>query len=155
MRHTTPHGFATREVFETILDWAVIPTFDLLIEKEGQGFIWVRRKISPYNRTWALPGLRIYTLQRIALQEVGLEINPGDCHILGQINGFFDTEHNRQDISTGYHIVIDPDVELVLNAEHFSGMRISYETPHRAGAMYRDYASIAMSSRSLLQNRVF
>jgi ADP-ribose pyrophosphatase YjhB (NUDIX family) len=51
--------YAPREIFEQILEWAVIPTFDLVIEIEGKGYLMVKRKIEPYKDKWALPGLRV------------------------------------------------------------------------------------------------
>jgi ADP-ribose pyrophosphatase YjhB (NUDIX family) len=51
--------FAPREIFEQILEWSVIPTFDLLIQYGDQGIILVKRKIAPYKDQWALPGLSV------------------------------------------------------------------------------------------------
>ena len=51
--------YAPREIFERILKYAVIPTFDLILECRSQGVVLVRRKIAPYKNTWALPGLRM------------------------------------------------------------------------------------------------
>jgi hypothetical protein len=41
--------FAPKEIFEKILEWAVIPTFDLVIEYGNKGIIVVKRKIAPYK----------------------------------------------------------------------------------------------------------
>ena len=69
----------------------------------------MRRTITPYQRQWTLPGLRMYkgenidaALRRIARQEVGLEIDPRQKVLLGQFVGKFKTEHPRQNLSTGY-----------------------------------------------------
>lgn len=85
--------FAPRDVFETILEWAVIPTFDLIIEFGDEGYIFVKRKIAPYKNQWAFPGLRMYkgesiddTLERVALQELGIVIQPKKKILLGQVN---------------------------------------------------------------------
>ncbi len=51
--------FAPRDIFEKILEYAVIPTFDLVIELPEGGIILLFRKIKPYAHTWALPGLRM------------------------------------------------------------------------------------------------
>jgi 8-oxo-dGTP pyrophosphatase MutT (NUDIX family) len=142
-------GFAPRETFEQMLNWGVMPTFDLIINQGNKGVIIVKRRISPYNKTWALPGLRQYkgesykeTLERIAKQELGLEIDPSSAQIIGQYDGFFLTECKRQDLSTGYLIQISKNQKVTLNREHFSGMRYitsQEEIPKKTGAMYRFY----------------
>jgi len=50
--------FSPREIFEKILEFAAIPTFDLIVDFRGIGIIILRRKIAPYKNKWALPGLR-------------------------------------------------------------------------------------------------
>jgi ADP-ribose pyrophosphatase YjhB (NUDIX family) len=141
--------FAPREVFEQMLEWGVMPTFDLMIEQKNKGIIVVKRKISPYNKMWALPGLRQYkgekykdTLERIAKQELGLEINFSSAKIIGQYDGFFLTEHRRQDISTSYLIKMSEDSKITLNQNHFSNIRyinLQKEIPKNMGAMYKFY----------------
>ena len=141
--------FAPRKQFETLLDWAVMPTFDLVVECRSQGVIIVKRKIAPYKNQWALPGLRQYkgegfkdTLKRIAKDELGLEINPSMARILGQYDGFFRTEHQRQDISTGYHVSVSENQEIRPNLLHFSSFRIiksQEQIPSNIGAMYKFY----------------
>jgi ADP-ribose pyrophosphatase YjhB (NUDIX family) len=93
---------APRELFEKMLEYMPISTFDLIIEYGSQGVIVVKRKIAPYNNVWSLPGLRMLkretiddTLVRIAKQEVGLSINPKNKKLLGQFVGKFTTENNR------------------------------------------------------------
>lgn len=50
--------FAPREVFEHVLEYAVIPTFDLVVElPEDGGVVLARRTIAPYRNKRALPGL--------------------------------------------------------------------------------------------------
>ncbi|MBX4195997.1 NUDIX domain-containing protein [Candidatus Pacearchaeota archaeon] len=139
--------FAPRGIFEQILEWAVIPTFDLLIEYGSEGFIIVKRKIPPYENQWALPGLRMYkgeeiedTLKRIALNELGLKIDPEKRTFLGQYVGKFKTEKERQDISTGFLIKIDKQ-DIKLNADHFSEYKITKTIPENMGAMYKYYIS--------------
>ena len=47
--------YAPREVFEKILEYAVIPTFDLVVElPEGGGVVLARRTIAPYQNKWAM-----------------------------------------------------------------------------------------------------
>ena len=139
--------FAPENVFEKILKWAVIPTFDLLIEYGNEGFILVKRKIAPYKSQWALPGLRMYkgegiedTLKRIAKQELGLDIHPSKRVFLGQYVGKFKTEHQRQDISTGFYIKVKKQ-KILLNKNHFSDYKITKTSIPRTGAMYRFYIS--------------
>ena len=139
-------AYAPRAAFETILEWAVIPTFDLVLSYGDRGVIVVRRRIAPYKGVWALPGLRMHkpesiedTLTRIAWQELGLEIDPERRTFLGQYVGRFRTEHNRQDLSTGYHVPVDPAQEIRPNADHFSGHDVVRSIPPRTGAMYRFY----------------
>ncbi len=138
--------YAPQEIFEQILEWSVITTFDLVLEIEDQGFVMVKRKIAPYKDKWALPGLRMYkdesiddTLVRIAIQEVGIEIDPAKKVLVGQYVGKFATEHNRQDLSTGYYFKLPPSTEVVLNEDHFSSHQVSYEAPKPMGAMYEYY----------------
>jgi 8-oxo-dGTP pyrophosphatase MutT (NUDIX family) len=149
--------FAPRDVFEQILEWAVIPTFDLVIEYENKGIILVKRKIAPYQNQWALPGLRMLkgeniedTLIRIANQELGLKIDPSEKQFLGQYVGMFATEHNRQDLSTGYYIRIPPMQEIRINNNHFSAMKLINsrdEIPPRTGAMYKFYLNKFFDSK--------
>lgn len=144
-----PPKFAPRKIFEKILEWAVIPTFDLVIEYGDKGVLIVQRKIAPYQNQWALPGLRMFkgeniddVLVRIANDELGLNIDPSKRKFLGQYVGKFSTEQNRQDLSTGYSIAIPSTQEIKMNEEHFSSMRLitsRNEIPSRAGAMYKFY----------------
>jgi len=141
--------YAPRKIFEQILEWAVIPTFDLVVEYGDKGVILVKRKISPYKNQWALPGLRMFknesiddTLVRIANQELGLQINPTNKKFLGQYVGRFKTECNRQDLSTGYWVNILDDQKIKLNKKHFSSMKLiksRNEIPPNIGAMYKFY----------------
>lgn len=140
--------YAPREVFEQILEWAVIPTFDLVVEYENQGVILVKRKIAPYKDQWALPGLRIFkgediddVLVRIAKQELGLDIDSRKRVFLGQYVGRFKTEHRRQDLSTGY-VVVSSGQEVRINSEHFSSFKLAKslrDVPSNTGAMYKFY----------------
>ncbi len=140
--------FAPRDIFEQILQYAVIPTFDLIIELPHGGVILVYRNIAPYQNKWALPGLRMYknesiddTLVRIASQELGLRIDTTSKRFLGQYVGTFTTEFNRQDLSSGY-IVQTVDNEIKLNENHFTKYKIINsvdEIPQPIGAMYSFY----------------
>jgi 8-oxo-dGTP pyrophosphatase MutT (NUDIX family) len=142
-------GYAPREVFDQILEWAVIPTFDLVVEV-GDQVVIVRRKIAPYRNVWALPGLRMLKgesiddcLARIARQELGIEVDLANKAMLGQYVGRFATEHQRQDLSTGY-AVRALSFDITPNPEHFSGIRLVGsldELPTASGAMYRHYLS--------------
>lgn len=143
--------FAPREIFEQILDYAVIPTFDLIVHQPGPGVVLVRRKIPPYRDTWALPGLRMMkpegindTLVRIAHSELGLHIDPIKRRFIGQYVGRFRTEHQRQDLSTCYAVEIGAP-NICLNADHFHAMRhvaSITEIPSKTGAMYRFYLEL-------------
>ncbi len=138
--------FAPEEEFKTLLEWGVMPTFDLVIEYGNHGVIMVKRKLAPYKNQWALPGLRQYngesfndTLSRIAEKQLGLKINPNGALILGQYDGFFKT---RQDISTGYFVSIDDIQDIKLNEEHFHQYTLvnsEREVPRNTGAMYKFY----------------
>jgi ADP-ribose pyrophosphatase YjhB (NUDIX family) len=137
--------FAPKEIFNQALKWFVMPTFDLILEYRG-GVILVKRKIAPYKNQWALPGLRMYkgeeiidTLKRIAKQELGLEINPKKAKIIGQYVGKFQTENQRQDLSTCYVIKVPDNQEIKLNSEHFSSLQIATKISAHTGAMYRFY----------------
>ena len=139
--------FAPREVFNQILEWAVIPTFDLVIEYGEQGIILVKRSIAPYKNQWALPGLRMLkgesindTIARIAQQEVGLTVQTEGKLYLGQYVGKFTTEHNRQDLSTCYSVKISDEKPIVMNKDHFSSYKLikNIQSEH-IGAMYKYY----------------
>jgi ADP-ribose pyrophosphatase YjhB (NUDIX family) len=144
--------FAPREIFEQILKWSVIPTFDLVIENGDMGVLMVKRKIAPYANTWALPGLRMLknetindTIFRVALSETGLTINPDTKELLGQYVGRFKTENNRQDLSTGYLIRLSQTSQVTINSNHFSKMRYiktKNEIPSNIGAMYHYYLNL-------------
>lgn len=136
--------FAPREVFEQILKYAVIPTFDLVLEYGDMGVILVKRKIAPYESKWALPGLRIFkpesiedTIRRIAKQEVGLDVDPDKRLFLGQYVGRFKTEYGRQDLSTGYYLKVSDDSKIVLNKDHFSSYKLTKTVLPNMGAMYK------------------
>jgi ADP-ribose pyrophosphatase YjhB (NUDIX family) len=144
LRHSIK--FAPRKDFETILEWAVIPTFDLVIEYGDMGVIVCKRRIAPYRGVWALPGLRMLkpegiedTIVRIGRQELGLELDPAGRVFLGQYVGRFRTEHKRQDLSTGFVLHVSSSQELKPNREHFSSVKTVKTTPKRTGAMYRHY----------------
>jgi ADP-ribose pyrophosphatase YjhB (NUDIX family) len=143
--------FAPREVFEGILEYGVIPTFDLVVEMpRGAGVVIVRRIIAPYENRWALPGLRMFkpesiedVVYRIAEDEVGLEVDVRSRRFLGQYVGRFRTEHERQDLSTAY-VVRAVSEEIRLNRDHFSAHQIiakREEIPSNTGAMYKYYLS--------------
>ncbi len=141
--------FAPREIFEVLLEWSVFPAFDLLLEYGDKGVVFVRRKIEPYNDTWALPGLRMYkgegiddTIKRIAKQELDLDIDPRKRVFLGQYVGKFKTEHQRQDLSTGYYIKLKGNEELSFNKDHFSNLQVTKTAPSNLGAMYKYYFKV-------------
>ena len=140
--------FAPRDIFEKILEYAVIPTFDLVIELPDGGVVLVHRAIAPYHNKWALPGLRMYknetideTIARIAKQELGLNVDIASKRFIGQYVGMFKTEFQRQDLSTGY-VVKALGSNVALNHEHFTKFQIIHsasEIPEPIGAMYRFY----------------
>ncbi|MDG4594406.1 MAG: NUDIX domain-containing protein [Candidatus Contendobacter sp.] len=148
MKTPAPPGLrhAPREVFELILDYAVIPTFDLIVRLPDRRVVLVRRKIAPYGNTWALPGLRMMkpegiddTLARIAQSELGISIQTEGRRFIGQYVGRFKTEHRRQDLSTCYTVATDA-TRIAINQDHFHGLRLigqASEIPRRTGAMYR------------------
>lgn len=149
-RRTRPEiKFAPREVFENILEYGVIPTFDLVVElPDDAGIVLVRRVIAPYQNRWALPGLRMFkpegiddTIARIAEDELGLEVDVDGKRFLGQYVGRFKTEHERQDLSSGYTVqALTSDIRF--NRDHFSGYQVIKkhdEIPATTGAMYRFY----------------
>jgi len=131
-----------RQTFE----YAVIPTFDLVLAFGQEGVIVAKRRIPPYRGYWALPGLRMMkpegiddTIRRIARDELGLQVDPGGKVLLGQYVGRFRTEHGRQDLSTGYLLRVDDGQAIQPNRRHFSAVEIVDRIPPRTGAMYRYY----------------
>lgn len=146
--------FAPRNIFEQILEWSVIPTFDLIIEIQGKGYLLVKRSIEPYKNQWALPGLRMYkgesiddTIIRIAKQEVGIEINPKDKVLVGQFVGRFKTEHQRQDLSSGYYFLLPSSTKFEINNDHFSTSQLTYDIPSGTGAMYKFYVNKVLENK--------
>jgi ADP-ribose pyrophosphatase YjhB (NUDIX family) len=142
---------APREIFEQMLEWSVIPTFDLVVELPGDdGVVLVRRTIAPYENCWALPGLRMFkgetiddVIARIAEDELGVQVDVDGKRFLGQYVGRFKTENDRQDLSSGY-AVRALSSGLAINTAHFSSHRVIKkrgEVPASAGAMYRFYLS--------------
>lgn len=134
------------DIYYTVLDWVVIPTFDILIEYGNKGFIFVKRKIAPYKDVWAFPGLRMMksenindSLERIAFAELGLKIDFQKKVFLGQFVGKFKTEHKRQDLSTGFYIKISEDQIIKPNIDHFYEIVVSKKLPKPVGAMYKYY----------------
>ena len=148
--------FAPREIFEEILEWSVIPTFDLVIEYGNSGVFILKRSIDPYKNKWALPGLRMYkneeinySLKRIAKNELSLDIDPNAKILLGQYVGKFKTEHNRQDLSTGYLIKVDENKSMKINQDHFFAYKLinsKEQIPNNIGAMYKYYLELYFSS---------
>jgi len=146
--------FAPRKIFEQILSYAVIPTFDLIVYCDGHGVVLLRRRIAPYKGSWALPGLRMMkpegiddTLARIAASEIGVRIDPREKRFVGQYVGRFQTENRRQDLSTCYAVRLSGQ-EIAFNPEHFSGMRYVKsveDIPGKTGAMYRYYLDVYFS----------
>lgn len=135
-----------KEIYDEILEWAVIPTFDLVIEYGAEGIIIIKRKVAPYQNLWALPGRRMLkgesiedTLIRIANQEGGLLIDPSERTFLGQYVGKFATMQNRQDISTGYSVRCSSDQKISFDKNRYSSMNLVKsrdEIPSRIGSMY-------------------
>lgn len=154
--------FAPREIFDQILLYAVIPTFDLVVWCEGRGLILLRRRIAPYKNTWALPGLRMMkpesiddTLARIARSEIGVAIDPASKKFIGQYVGRFRTEFNRQDLSTCYALSCDSPY-IKINREHFSGhcfIKAKKEIPANIGAMYQHYLHLYFQQNQDITNQ--
>jgi ADP-ribose pyrophosphatase YjhB (NUDIX family) len=144
--------FAPREVFEQILEYCVIPTFDLIVElPPDKDVVIARRTIAPYQGKWALPGLRMFkpesineVMARIAEDELGLQIDLDSKRYIGQYVGRFKTEHERQDLSTGY-VVRALGEKIQINDDHFSDYLIintMADVPDNIGAMYKYYLKI-------------
>lgn len=79
------------------------------------------------------------TLERIALWEVGLKIDSQRKVFLGQYVGKFKSEQTRQDLSTGYYILVSDKQEIKPNKDHFSSFRVTKKFPQLMGAMYKFY----------------
>ncbi len=142
-----------------MLEYMVIPTFDLVIEYGSQGIIIVKGKIPPYRGGWALPGLRMVkpeniddTIRRVGKEELGLVVNPLARIFLGQYVGRFQTEHHRQDLSTGYYLRVSEAQPIHLNTNHFSSYKIVKSSPTRMGAMYSYYVQQYLLLKEIEQN---
>ena len=139
--------WAPQEVFDSILQYAVIPTFDLILDTPN-GILLVRRQIEPYKNRWALPGLRMLKgetpntcIERIGRTEVGLELDAGKKEFVGQAVKIFRDHHNRQDLSTCYAFRIDT-ADFRLNPDHLSDslfVRDVTESPGSLGDLYRQH----------------
>lgn len=143
--------WAPRELLDQILEYCVIPTFDLVVElPHGRSVVMLRRTIAPYQNKWALPGLRMLkpegindVIMRIAEDELGVEVDPDSKRYIGQYVGRFKTERGRQDLSTGYAVRALDD-KLTINQSHFSDHKIIgsiSDIPVNTGAMYQFYLS--------------
>jgi ADP-ribose pyrophosphatase YjhB (NUDIX family) len=136
--------WAPEEIFESILKYSVVPTFDLIL-KGTQGVLLVKRRIAPYYGLWALPGLRIFKdeslstcLARIAEDEVGLRIGPSRGTYVNQSVVRFST---RQDLSTCYAFELDIE-HVKLNEEHLSDwtfVKTLADVPAETGDLYREH----------------
>jgi ADP-ribose pyrophosphatase YjhB (NUDIX family) len=139
--------WAPETVFESILQYAVIPTFDLIMDFP-EGVLLVRRSIAPYKNCWALPGLRMLRgetvdacLERIAKSEVGCSIDPIQKIFVNQAVVSFPHHHGRQDVSTCYAFNLT-DGRIALNPDHIdSSMIISHlaHAPSGLGRLYREH----------------
>jgi len=152
---------APKKIFNQMLKFMVVPTFDLVIEYGDQGVVVAYRKISPYKNVWALPGLRMYkgeniddTLRRIAMQELGLKINPKKKICLGQYVGKFKTDNKRQDLSSGYWIKVSDQQKIKLNTKHFTSYKIIKKIPVKIGGMYKFYLKNYLKLRKEIKNKV-
>ncbi len=146
----------SEEDWNKLKEIGVLPTFDLIfgrtIRAEAGWYkkvLVVRRKISPYVG-WALPGLRQYkdegfrdTLKRVALDEIGLKVNPRQGIIVNQADGRF---QERQDISTAYffHLTSEDESKIILNQDHFKSHKFLYlnntsDIPRNMGSIYRSH----------------
>ena len=140
-------AWAPAEIFESILRYSVVPTFDLILESV-EGILLVRRCISPYKGLWALPGLRIFKgesiaecLARIALDEVGLRVNPAHGTFINQATVKFRTDNERQDLSTCYAFELEID-DVMLNNDHLSAwmfIRDMTKIPVTTGGLYKEH----------------
>jgi ADP-ribose pyrophosphatase YjhB (NUDIX family) len=137
-------SWAPQDIFESILAYSVVPTFDLIL-KGVDGVLLVKRRIAPYQGEWALPGLRILRsesiskcLARIAHHEVGLRIDPSRAVYVNQALAEFDT---RKDLSTCYAVELDID-DVVLNEDHLSDWTFIKDlanAPTGMGELYREH----------------
>ena len=139
-------AWAPDAVFEAILQYTVIATFDLILEFP-KGILLARRRLAPYKGLWALPGLRMLkgetfdqSLRRIARTEAGVRVDAGEKIFVNQAVRKFNSPI-RQDLSTCYAFRLN-DQEAQINQERFSGsMYIKAETdiPESIGGIYREH----------------
>jgi hypothetical protein len=87
-----PKGWVPQEIFEEHLKLFSRPCLDLLIDIPGQGIVWVKRKNPPMLGMYATPGVRVQVteksweeaIERVAKDEVRLEIDPEKCQFVDQ-----------------------------------------------------------------------
>jgi ADP-ribose pyrophosphatase YjhB (NUDIX family) len=137
-------SWAPQEIFQSILAYSVVPTFDLIL-KGVDGVLLVKRRIAPYQGLWALPGLRILRsesipecLERIACMEVGLRLDPSLAVYVNQALAEFDT---RKDLSTCYAFELDIE-RINLNEDHLSDWMFIKDlanAPASMGELYREH----------------
>jgi hypothetical protein len=80
------------------------------------------------------------SIWRIAEDELGVPVDVDHKRSLGQYVGRFKTEHERQDLSSGYVVQALSD-DLRINAAHFSGHRV--KLPPMAVSMTHSPALVA------------
>jgi ADP-ribose pyrophosphatase YjhB (NUDIX family) len=141
--------WAPDEAFAAMLQYGVIPTFDVILHGPD-GVLLVRRRISPYANMWALPGLRILKgetievcLHRIARDEVGIDVNPAAARFVSQAVVKFSSNYRRQDLSSCYGFEIGAQT-VKLNEEHLSDWTFAWDMdslPTPIGELYRAHLS--------------
>lgn len=139
--------WAPRPVFDSILQYTVIATFDLILES-SEGVLLVRRRIEPYRGMWGLPGLRMLKgetiekcLRRIAWTEVGCRIDPQRKVFVNQAIGRFRSQQHRQDVSTCYAFQLDGE-NIELNRTNLSGWTFIKDlkgAPKAIGGLYLEH----------------
>ena len=144
--------FAPREVFEQLLEWSVIPTFDLVVElPEGDGVVLVRRTIAPYFLRTAghFPACECSRVRGSTMSSTGSPKMSWAYGLMLTPSGSWDNTsggsrpNTNARTSSGY-VVRAFSGELRINPAHFSGHRIikkAEEVPTSTGAMYRFYLS--------------
>jgi ADP-ribose pyrophosphatase YjhB (NUDIX family) len=142
-------AWAPDDAFAIMLRYGVIPTFDLILHGP-RGVLMVRRRISPYEGAWALPGLRILKgetiedcLRRIAEDEVGIKIEPAAARFVSQTVVRFPSDHNRQDLSNCYAVEIGTE-KVSINKEYLSAWSFAKDLdsmPTPLGDLYRHHLS--------------
>lgn len=103
-------------------------------------YLFIRRSVEPYKGRWGFPGGRILkgeTLEearlRIAMREVGLDIEPYEATLINAYTIDFGWRH---DVTLLYYIDVYGKPEIKLDRSQSDGYKFSKTLPTPSGELY-------------------